>query len=48
MSIFDNTGSRLSAAFAAIGCRLDCIYSLDGRILWGEVAFAGPQTPWSG
>ena len=52
MSIFDNTGSRLSAAFAATGSRLDRVYSLNGRILWGEgvnsFTFAGPQSPWSG
>lgn len=37
MSIFDSSGTSLSAAFAASGQKVSAAYALDGTLLWQDV-----------
>lgn len=49
MSIFDSSGTSLSAAFAASGQKVSAAYALDGTLLWQDVLdtnFTGTASKW--
>lgn len=49
MSIFDSSGTGLSAAFAASGQKVLAAYALDGTLLWQDVLdtdFTGTASKW--
>lgn len=49
MSIFDSSGTGLSAAFAASGQKVSAAYALDGTLLWQDVLdtnFTGTASKW--